>query len=592
MQLRQSATYLLLIISLTVSITGCSSGRNTSGSRAYHKLNSRYNSFHNAQKIYEETYTRQLNELDENWFELLPFYPVTYDSEKTQPGGPYDIVVDKLVKNIQNHSITAKPRRNPSKAHSTEYRQWLRQNEFNPFMKNVWLLLGKAHTLNGDFDIALSVFSEIAHIFPEDLNLISESQIWMMRIYTETDRFYDADNITYILQSRQLKPKLKNLFTEGYTYLLLQKKRYSEAIPYLIECIANEPEYIQRKRLQFILGQTYTLVGEKSKAKKTFDDVRGLRTPFELSRYASVYQDSTFNITERTATPSDTLRYDTEFTPIESDYITRILSHTSPQAEEKPFFARSSLQRLSNIEEALSFEFNESAPHNIIILQHGEEDEINELLFATANFNFSRFNLRTFKLSPIRLSNKRLLKIESFYSYNDALKYLHLMEGDSLFRTAIPADITPIIITEENLSMVYSLNTLEEYLQFHTELTGYEYVLESYYSEKPEESDTEPAEKPENDIQIETEDIQVRTEAAATATKTDPTELKRELEQKAEQALKRSEQEPTAKSRRQLLKERERQREERIKQREQELKERQQRREAEIKQRELNRKQR
>ena len=37
--------------------------------------------------------------------------------------------------------------------------------EFNPFISNVWLLLGKAHFQNGDYDEALSVFAEIIRIF-------------------------------------------------------------------------------------------------------------------------------------------------------------------------------------------------------------------------------------------------------------------------------------------------------------------------------------------------------------------------------------------------------------------------------------------
>lgn len=604
MQIRQTIRFISIIIPLIVAVTGCSTGRNTTGSRAYHQFNSRYNSYHNARKTYNETLERHLSEFSENWYELLPFYPTSFNPEKTQPGGPYDIVIDKLTKNIQDHSITAKPSRDPSKAQSTEYRQWLRQNEFNPFMKDVWLLLGKAHLQNGDYEIALSVFSEISHIFPENINLISESQIWIMRAYTELNRFYDADNMAYILQSRRLPEDLKNQFTEGYAHLQLKKKRYAEAIPFLKEAIDNESNLIKKKRMQFILGQTYRLIGENKLADITFRNIKGLRTPPTLSMYASVYLDSAFVVAEQQDIVYDIARVGGNITETKRKPLLSELNF--------PLFPenKQSHNQVDGTNTQL-FTFNEAADHHVLLLPQSDSNKINELLFYTANFNFSNFNLRTFKLSTLYLSKRQLLNISSFYSYNDAVRYVEQLETDYHFKTSISSDVSAIIISEYNLSYIHSFKNLEEYSEYYTELIGKQNVLESYYSAETvaevDESVSDANEpdsdagvsEPVYDVYEPVEDVGepinvINPEPKTEDSRITPSELKRSLEQKEKEALMRAEKTSTdkTKSREQLLKEREREREERIRRREQELKERQRKREAEIRQRELNRRQR
>ncbi len=98
----------------------------------------------------------------DNYQTWLPMYPNSADPNDTvvkQPGGPFDGVVEKMTTAIQEHSITAKPRRDPVQPNTQEYRDWLRQNEFNPFIDRAWILMGKAHVQNKDYTEAVSVLS-------------------------------------------------------------------------------------------------------------------------------------------------------------------------------------------------------------------------------------------------------------------------------------------------------------------------------------------------------------------------------------------------------------------------------------------------
>lgn len=269
---------------------GCSNRRNTSATRAYHEFTTRYNIYHNALKTYNQLIEDEFTTTSINWFNLLSIHSNEFIANKTIPGGLFDVVIEKTTQAIIEHSISSKPKRDPSKAHSTEYRHWLKQEEFNPYLKNSWLLMGKAHIQNGDYNEALTVFAEIQRIYPHDINLIYETQLWMLRSYVALHKMYDAKNMVYLLQSQNLPPSLTHLYNQEYANYLLHNKEFDEAIPYLIKTINSEKIYLQKKRLQFLLGQVYIIIGDKGNAYTSFNKIKSLNTPQLLNKNASIYQ--------------------------------------------------------------------------------------------------------------------------------------------------------------------------------------------------------------------------------------------------------------------------------------------------------------
>lgn len=268
----------------TTLIFGCSTKKNSSATRAYHEFTTRYNIYFNAEEAYNETLKSIMESRIDNYHDLLPMYPnssVLNDTVVKQPGGPFDKVVEKMARAIQEHSITVKPRRDPSQPNTQQYRDWLRQSEFNPFIDRAWLLMGKAHVQNKDYTEAVSVLSQTVRLFNYDIDVVSEAQIWMMRAYAEMGWFLDAENLAATLQVRSLPKNLRNEFNEFYAFLLLRKKDYRDAVPFLIQTIGNEKSKIRKRRLQFLLGQIYTDLGERENAYKAFGQIKGLSTPYE-----------------------------------------------------------------------------------------------------------------------------------------------------------------------------------------------------------------------------------------------------------------------------------------------------------------------
>lgn len=281
----------LLCLSLCYS---CSTKKNTAGTRAYHELTTRYNIFFNAEEAYNNALQTQINNYKENYTQLLPMYAnsrrLTDTVQKKELGGPFNTTVDKMVKAIQEHSIAVKPKRDPAKTNTQEYRDWLRQDEFNPFIDKAWLLMGKAHVENKDYTEAISVFSQASRLFDYDMDVVSEAQIWMMRAYTEMGWFTDADGLSEALKMRTLPKNLENDFNEFYTHLLIRKGDYAEAIPHLAESIKNQSNNLQKQRFRFLLGQLYAEIDDKSNAYAAFENLKGVNTPYEITFNALMQQ--------------------------------------------------------------------------------------------------------------------------------------------------------------------------------------------------------------------------------------------------------------------------------------------------------------
>lgn len=274
-------------------IYGCSTKKNTRGTRAYHELTTRYNVFFNAQESYDATLNSIFDNHKDKWHTLLPLYPnsrnVNDTIEKTL-GGPFDRVVEKTTKAIQEHSISAKPKRDRGRMGSQEYRDWLRQNEFNPFIDQAWLLMGKAHIQNGDYLEAISVFANTIRLFSYDLDVVSEAQIWLMRAYAEIGWFVDAEIIVDGLQARSIPDYLRSDYVNAYTLLLIKQERFEEAIPFLAESISIEKNSTQKRRMRLLLGQIYSKLGNNDLAFDAFERVKGINTPYEISLNALIAQ--------------------------------------------------------------------------------------------------------------------------------------------------------------------------------------------------------------------------------------------------------------------------------------------------------------
>jgi len=286
-------SYILLeVVAVFFAWTSCTSQKNTAVTRWYHSINSRYNIHFNAQVAYDEALKAKNEAYKDNMTEMLNVFPFDPASlEKKTEGGSFNKVIDKCVKAIKLHSIQKKPIKDPNKRNDAKYQKWYRQREFNPFLRNCWLLMGKAEYQNNDFLKSISTFSYITRLFSNDPEAVAEARIWMVMAYGELGWIYEAEDILKKIELSGGVPKgLEGEFAAANANLLIRAKKYQEAIPYLEKAADKVDNQRQRMRLKYLLGQAYEQTGNHLLAYKAYGDIGGLNTPYIFDMNAKLKQ--------------------------------------------------------------------------------------------------------------------------------------------------------------------------------------------------------------------------------------------------------------------------------------------------------------
>jgi len=266
----------------------------------YHEINTRYNIYFNAEIAYEEALKQKSESYDENLSKRIYLYPYYEPNEKGeyQKLGSFETTIDKATKAIKIHSIQVKPERDPNKRGNIAYQKWLEQREFNPFLKNAWLLMAKAEYQSLDYLKALTTFSYITRLFKQDQDVVAEARLWMAKTYTQMGWFYEADNVFRQIELNGGVPNSqKKLFSSIYADYLIRNKKYEESIPYLQQAIKSEGG-LQETRLKYLLGQIYAETGDKTKAYQAFSKVSGLGTPYKYTFNARIQEAQNLNIND------------------------------------------------------------------------------------------------------------------------------------------------------------------------------------------------------------------------------------------------------------------------------------------------------
>ena len=291
---------ILSFLVLLVLLFSCTSTKNTTGTRWYHSFNTRYNVYFNGNEAYKEALKALQEGYQESYSEMILMFPESsLPKEKTETGGAFDRAIEKAGKAIKTHSIQTKPEKQSGKSRDPKYQEFMNRTEYNPFLHNAWMLMGKSQFYNGDFLVAASTFSYISRLYASQPEISLNAKIWQARSYAELEWFYEAENILTQINNDKLPPKLNNWFSAAYADLLIKQKHYQEAVPYLQIAVKAEKNKRQRARQKYLLGQVYTRLGQNELAYKTFGEVSGASAPYILEFSAKIRQTEVYSGSDR-----------------------------------------------------------------------------------------------------------------------------------------------------------------------------------------------------------------------------------------------------------------------------------------------------
>ena len=291
----KKAFYYIIAVVLSVLLWSCSTKKNTRMNRFYHALNSRFNIYYNGKTAFDEALSAMQDGYKESYADMILMYPVSAQpKDKAETGGAFDRAIEKSNKAIKLHSIQAKPVKKPGWRNNPKMVKWQSREEYNPFLKKCWMLMGEAQFYNADFLQASATFSYICRHYKEDEEMVAAAKLWQARCYSEMGWYYESEDILNKLNTNGIPKKNLDQYAAVYADFLIKNQRFEDAIPYMKTAIKAEKNSLQRKRMKYLLGQMYASLEMDGLAYKTFGEVARSNPPYELEFAARIRQTEVF----------------------------------------------------------------------------------------------------------------------------------------------------------------------------------------------------------------------------------------------------------------------------------------------------------
>ena len=273
--MRSSGYRLFLLAAVLGAVAGlvsCSPNRNNAATRKYQDFITRYNIYYNGDTHYRETLADMESKYEDDYSSLVLMHPVESKTDNTapQPSGNFNRSIEKAQKAIQVRSIKKKPARKPGKSRDPKYKEWMKRDEYNPFLHNAWMMMGRGQFYNGDFLGAASTFFYISRHFTWLPATVTEAKLMQSLAYIALGWQFEAEMIlTRVRQDDLTSSALRRLYDFAYADFYIHAHDYEAALPYL-QRAAKSASGAQKTRLTFLLGQLYERLDRKADAYKAY----------------------------------------------------------------------------------------------------------------------------------------------------------------------------------------------------------------------------------------------------------------------------------------------------------------------------------
>lgn len=260
--------YSAVIIFLIGVFGGCSTEKNTKVSRAYHNLTAKYNVYFNANESVKSGVANIEEQIDDDFTRMLPLYKDSDPAVPRMVKSDMEYAIVKCAKLIDLHSITAKPKRR--KKRTRKYQEFASQEEFNKWIDDAYLLMGRAYFYQHNYYAAIDNFSYVVRKYPQE-ETASEAQVWLIRAYTELGRFVDANEVIQAVQAYENFPKrLEDELAVATANYYIKQQEYNDAVRLLDIAVKKTKNRGKKARLKYIQAQLYEELGMNNQAAQAF----------------------------------------------------------------------------------------------------------------------------------------------------------------------------------------------------------------------------------------------------------------------------------------------------------------------------------
>jgi tetratricopeptide (TPR) repeat protein len=256
-------------------------------SRGYHNLTSHYNVYFNGIESLKAGQQKIVESNKNDYTQILPVYEHS-DSQNTQSvTAEMDRAIEKGSLLIAKHSITKKPKKKPTEG-DEYYKAFYNQKEFNKWVDDAYILMGKGAFYKHDFDNAIMTFDHVIRDFQHEPTRY-DALLWKAASYAEKGDFTNARLSMTAYDASGTPPQSR--YADYMTInadLQLKQLHYEASVPYLKGAIEATSNKQRKTRLMYILAQVLQETGQYQESQKAFQEVIKQRPPYEMAFNAAI----------------------------------------------------------------------------------------------------------------------------------------------------------------------------------------------------------------------------------------------------------------------------------------------------------------
>jgi len=259
-------------------------------------MTAKYNIYFNGYENYKAGLANIANNHRDDFAQLLNVFEYSDPATVSLCSSDMERAIQKASKLIALKSITARPEVKESRELSNKEKKLLEMKEFNEWVDDSYLLIGKARMYKHELNEAAALFDySIANANDPDIKM--EAAIWLARVNNETGNYNESLRILSELEVNENTSKsLRSMYYTTSADLYAKQKRYAEAIDPLIIALDIIAGKITKYRLTFLLAQLYERTGNGSLATENFQKVIRMRPPYDVEFYARINIAGVFDV--------------------------------------------------------------------------------------------------------------------------------------------------------------------------------------------------------------------------------------------------------------------------------------------------------
>jgi tetratricopeptide (TPR) repeat protein len=283
-------------------LAACSVEKNTGTSRFFNNLTARFNIYFNAHESFKSGITRINSGYKDDYAVILRVFESSDPSTVSMCSSDMEKAIQKASKLITLKSITAKPVvKDPSKISEAD-KEFINRKEYNDWIDDSYLLVGKARVYKHEYDEAASVF-DYCIAEANDPLIKTEASIWSARVNSETGNFTEALRILSEMDlSSGFPSSITSLYYSTLADIYIKQKRFAEAIEPLTKSVelvsGKRPKY----RLTYLLAQLYEQTGDGANATSSYRAVVKLNPPYDVEFNARINIAGVFDLSSGNST--------------------------------------------------------------------------------------------------------------------------------------------------------------------------------------------------------------------------------------------------------------------------------------------------